>query len=59
MPHSVFSIFLMEIVLLLFIIFMILYFVNKWMNRRFDLKEEQNEILKEALEVLKNKVFVR
>jgi hypothetical protein len=29
------------------------------MNRRFDLKEEQNEILKEALEVLKNKVFDR
>jgi hypothetical protein len=36
---------------------MILYFVNKWMNRRFDLKEEQNEILKEALEILKNKAF--
>lgn len=56
MPYSVMPIFFFQILLYIIIVSVIFYLINKWINNSIEVKREQNEILREALEVLKQKM---
>ncbi|MEI6949037.1 hypothetical protein V9K67_17765 [Paraflavisolibacter sp. H34] len=55
MPQTFFSLVLLQWLLIVGVVAVFFHLIHKWMNRHYDVREEQNALLKEALDLLKQK----